>query len=579
MEQNTQIKVDDLPHQEMVQRGDELLVVLQRAARAARLEAQVTELQSALGDARGGEVTRLRNWLREFDAAPAEQATWEPPVDDRPARQRSPVVPLAYSRNVYPNKAPNNAPDNAIEQPLEDEQLDDDRGVDPARGATKTLETETPLTEEPLTEAPLTAKLQTETLGTGPAPKSQLLGWEYYLPLALERQRQANARALELPVLDDSCASSAPAAGPSDCLEELDDGFVEEAEEIDLPVESFDQLAGVATEHAPTAPSFSKRWLGGMGLSLAGHSGLLIVLGMMTYRPDREAASLGAQVLTAAEAPADIEVGQELELTEPVELPTSDPVANASSPEMSTDLSELQQTLDSSALDASALTSAAPSLSMASAVALAAGSGQPNRGRRSGTSSGGGRKGGAPKLGGQFFGVASGGNYFCYVVDSSGSMRGGAWESAKLELVRSLMSLRPTQRFYIVFFAKEVVAIPEPGSRERATHGLMATAENIEHARRWIDTVKLDSGGPPNDALAWAIERQPDAIYLLTDGVTKVDVCGHLRDINRVEDFLNGTQVRVPIHAIAYFSLDGQQLMRQLAQENKGQFHYVPEHP
>jgi hypothetical protein len=32
----------------------------------------------------------------------------------------------------------------------------------------------------------------------------------------------------------------------------------------------------------------------------------------------------------------------------------------------------------------------------------------------------------------------------------------------------------------------------------------------------------------------------------------------------------------VPIHAIAYHSLDGQQLLRQIAEENKGQFHYVP---
>lgn len=179
-------------------------------------------------------------------------------------------------------------------------------------------------------------------------------------------------------------------------------------------------------------------------------------------------------------------------------------------------------------------------------------------------------------MSGKFFGVGTGGNYFCYVVDRSGSMRGGAWESAKAELIRSLKSLKPTQKFYIVFFADEFEALPEPGSDQPAATGLYATVENIEHTRRWIASVQLNRGGPPNEALAWAIEREPDAIYLLTDGVTKVDVCGFLRKSNRIEDVVSGSQVRVPIHAIAYFSLDGQQLMRQLAKENQGQFIYVP---
>lgn len=155
-------------------------------------------------------------------------------------------------------------------------------------------------------------------------------------------------------------------------------------------------------------------------------------------------------------------------------------------------------------------------------------------------------------------------------------MRGTAWQSAKDELLRSLTTLSQRQRFLIVFFSKEFAAIPEPGERTAALHGLLATPDNVDHARRWIETIQLDRGGPPNDALAWAIDREPDAIYLLTDGVTKTDVCGFLREKNRINDFLSGPRVRVPIHAIAYHSLDGQQLLRQIAEENEGQFHYVP---
>lgn len=77
-------------------------------------------------------------------------------------------------------------------------------------------------------------------------------------------------------------------------------------------------------------------------------------------------------------------------------------------------------------------------------------------------------------------------------------------------------------------------------------------------------------------ALKLAIEREPDAIYLLTDGETKTDVAGFLRKENRTSDFVSGEQVTVPIHSIAYYSLLGETLMRQIAAENKGKFIYVP---
>ena len=89
--------------------------------------------------------------------------------------------------------------------------------------------------------------------------------------------------------------------------------------------------------------------------------------------------------------------------------------------------------------------------------------------------------------------------------------------------------------------------------------------------------MRIDRGAPPTDALRFAIEKEPDAIYLLTDGVTKVDVAKFLREENRVRDLINGEQVRVPIHTIAFYSLDGQQLLKQIAAENKGQFIYVPD--
>ena len=70
--------------------------------------------------------------------------------------------------------------------------------------------------------------------------------------------------------------------------------------------------------------------------------------------------------------------------------------------------------------------------------------------------------------------------------------------------------------------------------------------------------------------------KEPDAIYLLTDGVTRVkDVAAIVRNQNRIQDLIHGEQVRVPIHTIAFYTLDGERLLRQIAAENDGQFTYV----
>ena len=175
-----------------------------------------------------------------------------------------------------------------------------------------------------------------------------------------------------------------------------------------------------------------------------------------------------------------------------------------------------------------------------------------------------------------FYGAAASGNCFCYVIDGSGSMRNGPWDAAKHELLKSLATLKENQRFYIIFFNRELSAIPLPGEQTPAPAALYATHDNLTHTRRWLDTLHIDAGAPPNDALSLAIDKEPDAIYLLTDGVTTVDVPKFLRDKNRISDLIAGEQVRVPIHTIAFYSLAGQALLKQVAAENQGQFIYVP---
>ncbi|MGN6546650.1 MAG: vWA domain-containing protein, partial [Aureliella sp.] len=399
--------------------------------------------------------------------------------------------------------------------------------------------------------------------------------------LADERSGPAENTALEQSASD--CAAEATATDEPDEDAIIDCSVCDEGCEIELSIAGAGRRRAATEEEVQRSRSLTRSMLSGFSLSLFGHVALLGVLFAITLKLPGQSASLGSQIVSVAAPAEEVELSAEFGATEPVEMELAETIdSSLDEPSLASlqeaALSEIELVaVEADSLGGAPSAASGPSAS-AGAMLSAAAASHGDRGGGRAQSGGRGARGGPAMStsGGKFFGAGAGGNFFCYVVDSSGSMRGAAWESAKAELARSIGTLSEKQRFYIVFFAKEIAAIPEPGGREPAAHGLEASKENIEHARRWIETVKLDRGGPPNAALELAISREPDAIYLLTDGVTQVDVCGFLREKNRTSDIVSGEQVRVPIHAIAYRSLDGQQLLRQLAQENAGQFHYVP---
>lgn len=293
----------------------------------------------------------------------------------------------------------------------------------------------------------------------------------------------------------------------------------------------------------------------GVVASILLHLVLVAVLAIVTLKLPAAPAGLAFDASDASEVSEVVELEQPLEATVPEASPSeSVPV------ELPT-VSEQLATVGPAVLDVGDLESSLAAASSASRVsqAMSAVSAVAASSKAS------------------FFGAAASGNCFCYIIDGSSSMRGGPWEAAKFELLKSLSSLDDNQRFYIIFFNRQLSAIPLPGEREPAPHAMYATKENLEHARRWVDTLKINVGAAPTKALELGISKEPDAIYLLTDGVTKVDVPKMLREENRVTDLINGEQVRVPIHSIAFYSLKGQALLRRISSENRGQFIYVPD--
>jgi hypothetical protein len=177
----------------------------------------------------------------------------------------------------------------------------------------------------------------------------------------------------------------------------------------------------------------------------------------------------------------------------------------------------------------------------------------------------------------QFFGVQATGNTFCYLVDASPSMkRDNAFAAAKSELVRSLAQLKAKQRFYICFFGGDLTLLtlddpaPEP-------FPVYATPENLQKTLAWIDMVKIQAEGKaPTEALEKAISLEPDGVFLLFDGDTRIDVPAFLRKANRSADLIAGDQPRVPIHTIGFYDATHAGLMKQIAAENSGTFRFIP---
>ena len=199
-----------------------------------------------------------------------------------------------------------------------------------------------------------------------------------------------------------------------------------------------------------------------------------------------------------------------------------------------------------------------------------------------------------------FFGLQADGNIFCFVVDCSGSMRGEPFQATKLELLKTISQLKPNQRFCVFFFSQKLfpMSLESPALESQPSESqpsesqplaaamvaeenmrpvaAYATPENFVRLQRWMETIPIGNGGPPNQALKMAIELEPDSIFLLTDGVTRSDVAGYLQKTNRQEDEFEGPQVRCPVHTIGFYSRDGEGLLQRIASENGGQYRYVP---
>jgi hypothetical protein len=164
-----------------------------------------------------------------------------------------------------------------------------------------------------------------------------------------------------------------------------------------------------------------------------------------------------------------------------------------------------------------------------------------------------------------FFGARAYGNKFVFVIDASTSMEGYRWNRAVGELLKSIGRLSDGAEFFIIAFHFEPVPIDISRSMSRTF--LVKGKSSVVECRRWLRQLTLAPQTMPARSLQMAMDFQPDAIFLLSDGELRDNSLALLRRENQKD----GKPI-IPINSIHLFSNDGRETLETLAKENGGSF-------
>lgn len=310
-----------------------------------------------------------------------------------------------------------------------------------------------------------------------------------------------------------------------------------------------------------------RRWVRALSGAAGLHLALLVLLGLLTREP---APSVVRPRLESAAAPSD-EVPPDAFISFPAVAMTPNPdpggSATRSLAAIAPSRSPVVAPPTPSVSRRSLIPAAEPPLgaSLLDAVSAPA-SGEADSGNGLGEGAGDGVGDGD---GQGFFGITSPGRSFVYVVDASSSMTTKHDSEAKtrfgrvkVELVRSIGTMTPQQGFYVVFFNSQPHPMP--------ARGLQPGLPDLKHSYLdWVARQRPGGDTNPTTALELALALQPDVIYFLTDGVLP-------RGQNVLRRITGLNRGRCRIHTFAFGSRSGENLMRELATRNGGEYHFVP---
>lgn len=174
----------------------------------------------------------------------------------------------------------------------------------------------------------------------------------------------------------------------------------------------------------------------------------------------------------------------------------------------------------------------------------------------------GGRNGGAGEA--SFMGTSARGQRFCIIADNSGSMNGPPLEFVKDEILKTIGNARGSARFTVIFFNSVAELPPNP-------KWISGKAE-LANIAKWVNTIQARNGTSPVRGMeaAMLFDPPPDVIYIMTDGLfNPVEV----QQINALNKRLKRP---AQIHTIAFMQRAGENLLKQIAQDAKGTYRFVP---
>ena len=178
---------------------------------------------------------------------------------------------------------------------------------------------------------------------------------------------------------------------------------------------------------------------------------------------------------------------------------------------------------------------------------------------------------------GSFFGIEAEGHEFVYVLDMSGSMEGRRYEGATAELVRSVCELHETQNFYVLLFDDRAVQMF--GEQRFHPQPIPATVENKARLSAWLAKAFHGGGTDPREALHVALQMNPSAIFMLSDGEfngkKKQKRSKLLGGNSDAFSIVAAAANQVPIHAIAFEDKRSCANMELLAEMTNGEYRFT----
>ena len=153
-----------------------------------------------------------------------------------------------------------------------------------------------------------------------------------------------------------------------------------------------------------------------------------------------------------------------------------------------------------------------------------------------------------PKSKATFFGAEAEGNRFVFVIDSSLSMKGPRWEALCRELIRSIQTLSPDQKFFIIGFDSGEHPMFDLVPTKRAF--LPPSTENLAKVAYWLESFQHGTATLPSKSIGIAMRLEPDAIFLLSDGEIADNTVNDLRIWNHKKGPGKRIKTITPIHTV-----------------------------